>query len=620
MFRGERSPMAPGTPDLMTTQQDLPTTQTSASAPDARIRDNRPASLTRGGIIRFFAGSVVAAFVLSQTFRPYSSVSAFELLHQDRWLLLIGLGLVALCSLRLPQRAQIPTISLRLWLIVATALAIVAYAGHFLILNGYDLSRDEQMATFDAAVFMNGHLVQPISAFWRDHSAALNTLFMYPSDHRQAWISAYLPFNSAFRALFGLLGAPYLVGPLMTALGGVALWGCVDRLWPGDREAKFLAVALYVGSSQVLFTAMTSYAMPDHLALDLCWLWLFLRQTRTSDALALGVAFVATGLHQPLMHPVFAAPFIVLLLQDRAWRRAGLYIGGYALISAFWLYWPTWMISLIQASPDAAGPHAPTTPGLEYFARLITAVRERDPMGTPDMVANLLRFIAWQHLLMVPLMLFGARQYRHNRMVLALAGGLMLTLVFMALAMPDQGLGFGYRYFHGLLGNAILLAIYGWKSLSDPAHAPAGEAKDVLQARWRALLVRTTVASVFVMIPIEAIMAHNFSAPPARVAHRIADIRADYVVIGAKDVPFAKDLVLNPPLLDRRPIRLLRDKMNAPSIAAICAPHPSVVLLGDRELMPIAEYYGFGPPVAGLFNPHFAQRLTSAGCRVVAAD
>ncbi|WP_420382964.1 hypothetical protein [Novosphingobium sp.] len=575
-------------------------------APDAPLRADLASALTTGGLIRFFVGSTVAAFTLALTFRPYSNVSAFLLMRQDRWLLLVALGLMALCSLRCPERGDFPRLRLRSWLMVAAVLAVVTSAGHFLILSDYDLSRDEQLASFDASIFMKGHIVQPVTGFWRDHSAALNTTYMYPADHRRAWISAYLPLNSVFRALFGLVGLPYLIGPLMTVLGGFALWGCVGRLWPFDHDAKFVALVLYAGSAQIVFAGMTSYAMPDHLALNLCWLWLFLRKTRASDFGALAVGFFATGLHQPLMHPMFVAPFIALLLFERRWTRACLYIVAYGLISAFWLYWPTWMVSLVQESPDAVGP-----PGLEYMERLIGAVRNRDPMGLPDMVANFLRFIAWQHLLLVPLLLYGIRQYRQNPMILALAGGLVLIAVFMAIALPDQGHGFGYRYFHGLIGNAILLAIYGWKALDRTGERPG---------LWRALLMRTTVATVVVLMPIQVVMAHNFYAPAALVSRQIDTINADYVVIGGKDAPFAKDLVLNPPTLLRRPIGLLREKLDAGSIAAICASHPSVALFGDRQLMPISAYFAFGDPVAERFNHIFAPRLASAGCNVVPAD
>jgi hypothetical protein len=553
----------------------------------------------KNGLMRFAIGAAAVAFFQALTFRPYSNVSAFVLHRQDRWLLLAAAVLVLLSCIRPSERLHMPVVHRRTWLMVALTMLLVTSAGHFLLLSGYDLSRDEQMASFDATVFGQGHLVAPLPPFWRDHSDALNTLFLYPAQPRGAWISSYLPLNAAMRAVFGLIGAPWLVGPLMTALGAIALFGCVKRLWPGDREAGFVALVLYAGSAQVLFAGMTSYAMPGHLALNLCWLWLFLRRTTTSDLAALAVGFVATGLHQPLMHPMFVAPFVLLLLAERRWHRAALYIAGYAAISAFWLWWPTWIGSLVQVSA-----HAPRPEGVDYLDRLTSTLRDRDPMGLPNMVANGLRFIAWQHLLLVPLLLAGARRYRTDPMIAALAGGLVLTALVMALLLPNQGHGFGYRYIHGLIGNGILLAVYGWKTLGSQT------------GQWRTLMLRTTAAGVLVILPVQALMAYDFYAASARVSARLATIDADYVVLGRKDVATAVDLVHNAPDLTNRPVRLLRDELNDGNIAAICASHPAIALIGNAVLEPLGAYYAFGPAVADMLNADMAPRLARAGCRV----
>jgi hypothetical protein len=356
---------------------------------------------------------------------------------------------------------------------------------------------------------------------------------------------------------------------------------------------------LYVGSAQVLFAGMTSYAMPGHLALNLCWLWIFLRRSTPSDLAAIAVGFVATGLHQPLMHPMFVAPFMLLLLTERRWHRAALYIAGYTAIGVFWLLWPTWISTLVQVSA-----HAPRPEGVDYFTRLATILHDRDPIGLPLMVANCLRFIAWQHLLLVPLLLAGARKYRTDPMIAALAGGMVLTTSVMALLLPNQGHGFGYRYLHGLLGNGILLAIYGWKNL------------DSQTGQWRTLMLRTTAAGVLVILPVQALMAHDFYAASARVSARLAAIDADYVVIGRKDVATSVDLVHNPADLRSRPLRLLRDELNDGNIAAICASHPTIALIGNAMMEPLGAYYGFGAPNSDMLNVGLAPRLARAGCRV----
>ena len=581
----------------MTTAPQDTAAETEAAEVSAPAAPSPPSA--RNGLMRFAIGAAGIAFLQALTFRPHTNVSAFVLHRQDRWLLLAAAVLVVVCCIRPSERLHLPAVHRRTWLLVAFAMLVAATAGHFLLLSGYDLSRDEQMASFDAAIFGLGHLVAPLPPFWRDHSDALNTLFLYPAQPRGAWVSSYLPVNAALRAVFGLIGAPWLVGPLMTALGAIALHGCVKRLWPGDREAGFVALVLYAGSAQVLFAGMTSYAMPGHLALNLCWLWLFLRRTTPSDMAALATGFFATGLHQPLMHPMFVAPFVLLLLAERNWRRAALYITGYGVISAFWLWWPTWIWPMVLANAQTPRPE-----GVDFLTRLISTLRERDPMGLPNMVANCLRFIAWQNLVLVPLLVVGARRYRSDPMIAALAGGMVLMILVMALILPYQGHGFGYRYLHGLIGNGILLAIYGWKTLGNQT------------SQWRTLLLRTTGAGLLVMLPVQALMAHDFYAASAKVSARLAAIDADYVVLGRKDVATAVDLVHNPPDLASRPVRLLRDELDDGTIAAICASRPTIALIGNATIEPLGAYYGFGAPVADLLNAEMAPRLTRAGCHV----
>ncbi len=484
-------------------------------------------------------------------------------------------------------------------------MAIAAFAGHHLILLGHDLSRDEQMATFDAQVFAQGQLVAPLTGLWRDHVDALNTMFMHPTSETAGWVSAYLPLNAAMRALFALIGDSALTGPAMLLLGAGALWGCARRIWPADREAAVVALLLYVGSGQILFNGMTAYAMPAHLALNLCWLWLFLHKTMRADLAALAVGFAAVGLHQPIMHPMFAAPILFLLVQERDWRRATLYFLGYAAIGAFWAWWPNAIWALVEADSGA-----PKEQGIDYISRLILTVMKGDELRFANMFANIFRFFAWQHLLLLPLLALGLAITRQSRLAAALAAGILLTITVMLVILPYQGHGFGYRYLHGLIGNFILLAVYGWTTL--------GEA----QAHWRPLLLRTTAAGLVIILPLQAWMAHAFYAPFAQASNHLSAIDADYVVIGEGDAPFVVDLVINPPTLDARPIRLIRGEIDAELAQALCARRPAVriAIVGDEILEPIRAYFVSkdGSVVRGngrRANQAVATLLRQAGCR-----
>lgn len=544
--------------------------------------------------------AALLAFALSLLFPASANLTAFFLSRQDRWLLLAEAAVVAACSVGLRARGKPLTADLRLLLIVSGVLLLVCFAGHYLVLSSYDMSRDEQMATFDASIFAHGQLVQKLPPLWRDHADALNTLFMYPAEHRGAWISAYLPGNAVFRALVGWLTTPVLTGPLMTVIGGLALWGCARRIWPQDREASAIALLLYAGSAQVIVTGMTAYAMPAHLALDLTWLWLFLRRVWWADVLAVGVGFIAVGLHQPLPHLMFVAPLLFLPLLEKQWPRVVIYAFGYAATGAFWLCWPDWMWRLVQASEGAQKPA-----GVDYFTRLIVTVMHGDHFGFFDMCANLLRFIAWQNLLLIPLLLLGMKIARKDRLAGALAVGIFLTIYVMAVILPYQGHGFGYRYLHGLIGNCILLAVYGWKSL-------AGR-----QGKWRSLLLRASAGGIVLILPLQAWMAQAFYAPEAEVSAQIDASKADYAVIGAADVLFSRDLVNNPPRLDRRPVRLLREKIDPAAARTICGGHAIVALVGDGVLAPMAAYYGLARSTrADAANRALAPMLIEAGCQV----
>lgn len=568
-----------------------------------------PSHIASGGTILFIKRVVGASAVLSLIavgmtimVGEASNLTMFYLEKQDRWLLLVGTALLLAAALS-PWRRQKPfASSWKLAVTVGMGMGMFAFAGHWLVLGGYDMSRDEQMATFDAAVFARGELIARLPAFWRDHADALNTLFMYPAEHRAGWVSSYLPFNALMRTGFSFVGSPALAGPFMIVVGAVALWGCARRIWPDDREASTVTLLLYLCSGQVLVNGMTSYAMPAHLALNLVWLWLFLCRKRWADLAAIVVGFITVGLHQPLMHPMFAGPVLFLLVVERSWGRALFYGLSYALIGMFWLWWPNLTWALVQADPQASMPG-----GVDYLTRLLQALQQGGFSGPANMEANLLRFVAWQSLLLLPLIGLAVPIIRRNPLAAALSGGCLLTIIVMLLILPYQGHGFGYRYLHGLIGNAILLAVFGWKEIKTNL------------SRWRGILVTTSVLELAVILPMQLVMAHAFYRPWTLVSARLDQLQSDYVVIGGGDVPFSQDLVSNPPTLAKRPVRLVREAIDRSLIADLCAVHPSVALADDRLLAPIRIYFNPNPEIsraAAEGNAQLEPVLRAAGCRV----
>src|SRR3546814_12560450 len=123
-------------------------------------------------------------------------------------------------------------------------------------------------------------------------------MFMFHTDHREAWASAYLPVNAALRVLVGWVALPALTGPLLTLLGALALWGCARRLWPENREAAVVALLFYAGTGQIRLHGMTAYAMPANPTINIFWLRFVLLRRLWTDLPALTVGFCGVGRHQ----------------------------------------------------------------------------------------------------------------------------------------------------------------------------------------------------------------------------------------------------------------------------------------------------------------------------------
>ena len=503
------------------------------------------------------------------------------------------------------ERAMMPA-ALRLsgWRAWAVLLlpVLAAFALRALVLPDYDLSRDEQMATFDAAIFARGHLFEPIPQFWRHYYDALNKAFLLPIGDREAWVSGYLPGNAAIRALLGLVLPASAASPLLLLVALLALWRIALRLWPDSPATRAVVLLLFATSSQVIVTATATYAMTAHLALNLVWLALFLRRTPLGHAGAIAVGFVATGLHQPLFHPMFVAPFLLLLLRERRWSELAVYVACYGAIGLFWIGWQPW----ISAHGIHPVPTGHSGDGVDYVERFRRTVTPLTRFSFFVMAENLLRFAAWNHVLLLPLAGLGVLVRRADRFVQALWLGMVLLVAFMTLVLPAQVNGWGYRYLHGFLGSAVLLAGYGWHRLETAGAAP------------RRALRFATMLGVAVILPLHVWMANGQLAAYAAASAAVGATDADMVIVD-EGVPFSGDLVLNRADLSNRPIRLSRSFLGPDDLPALCA-HGTIAFADAPRLGAVSRFFRIPAPTAP--TPRQAAlkaAAEAAGCRMVPA-
>jgi hypothetical protein len=509
------------------------------------------------------------------------------------WLVAVALFLMGIWWIRFPASVPRGVTSLlhhptAIAASLAAAVLIVGAAGTELIFHDHHLARDEIQADFDARIFRDGVLVAPVSAEWQSFARALQPRFMLPIADGRGFVSSYLPVNAALRTLVGLLVDPAWTSPLLAAFSTIALYGISRRLWPDRPDAAVVGAVLLATSSQVLVIAMTSYAMTAHLALNLLWLWLFLRDDRIGHGAAIGVGFLATGLHQLIFHPLFAAPFILRLWFSRRRQLALVYVGSYCAICLFWLLYPALVFHWLGLASDPSAHPAEQS----FFARVLLLLLNFDWLGgTGVMLKNVLRFVVWQNPLLLPLALLAYRSVRNDRGIAReLATGVVLTLVVVWIVLPNQGHGWGFRYLHGLLGNMALLAGYGWVAIS-----PATSRENV-GASWRLFIVSAALAGL-VLLPVHAKQANDFAMPYVRAYEAILSAPTDIVLVNKSGMLFAEDLVQNDPFLRNRPKVLDLALLDEMRLARICGQFS--VSIFDRQqghalgILPDHDFYRF---------------------------
>jgi hypothetical protein len=339
-----------------------------------------------------------------------------------------------------------------------------------------------------------------------------------------------------------------------------------------------------------------------HLALNLVWLLLFLRGGRVGFAGTLVVGWLATGAHQPLFHPLFALPFVLGLAWQRQWRRFFAYGVGYALICAFWFAWPVWMTHGYGPVPVANDRE-----GIDYVTRLMRELALIDVGAFWTMAANLIRFVTWQHLLLLPLAMLGViGGWRRSPLVVPLAAGLVLPIVVMGVLLPWQGHGWGYRYLHPVLGSACLLAGFGWQRA------------EALGLDLRRSMRVASLASV-ALLPVHGWMTYRMVAPQAVAEHAVARLAADVAVIDV--APYSTNLAINAPDLGNRPIRLIGAALQPGDIASLCrgwGRDRRMAFVDAPQLDSLNVYYtGARAPGPGEHQQVLRAAARAAGCRIV---
>lgn len=469
-------------------------------------------------------------------------------------------------KVNLPQR----TPALRIVLPVAALFTLALWAGTYWLMFDYPLTRDEHMVVFDAATYAQGKLAEPLPEAWAGYAQAFAPAFLLDTPGFALMVSGYLPINAAMRGFFGSIADPALMNPLQIGIGLIALWSIARRVFPEDAPAQWLTLVGYCLSAQVLVTSMTVYAMTGHLALNLVWLALFLKDRWWSHALAMGVGVLAMGLHQFVFHPLFAGPFVLWLLLQKRWLHVAAYGVVYLAGVGLWMSWPGIVMDWAGVTP-APGKEG----GIASFLteRILPLITRIEPLTIQLMGYNIVRGIGWNALFILPFLLgAGPVLKRRDPIALALCGGIVLTVLAMAFLLPYQGHGWGYRYVHGLLGSFCLLAAFGYRELATQEPRWADGAAALMAA-----------ATLLVALPANLWSAHQFTKPYTALSDIVEAQGTDFVIVDELVHRNAVDQVRNHADLSNSPLIFARRFMTKEQIDILCR-RGSVAVIGAEEI------------------------------------
>ena len=422
--------------------------------------------------------------------------------------------------------AAAPWSGVRLVALAASVFAITAL-GTWAVMHAFPLSMDEYAAAFQARAFAEGRVAVALPETLRQFGPALKPVFVVYDAETNSWLSAYWPGYGLLRALFLRIEADQLLNPLLAAASVPLVYLCALRLWPGDRARAWMAVGFLVLSSQFLFMSMTGYAMPAHLVISLLWLYAYARADRAGWIAAPIIGVIALGLHNPVPHALFVAPFLVHLVLSRRWGWTAYF--GAAYLSGIAI-WGIWAQTVTAASADGGSLLGLfSAPGL-----LMLSVQEM----------SLTVMLSWQTPILAVLLLWLAFAWRSlSAIELCLASSVLLAFVFFLFYPSTQGHGWGYRYTYPMLGNLALLGTSGLARMRQALGATL----------TRRLLVASALVTVAVQVPVRAWQIERYVRPFADVHDYVAAIDADVVIVDPTSSWYGIDLVRNDPFLRSSP-------------------------------------------------------------------
>lgn len=344
---------------------------------------------------------------------------------------------------------------------------VVLAIGAMWVYQGFPYSMDEYAPLLQARAFAEGNVAV-------QYPAALLDLIVYPAyqghfilvnnDTGHA-MSAYWPGLAILMAPFAFLQLDSVLNPALSAL---ALWliGDLAARLGGDNRYRGWAMLAAIASPQFTMNAVSFYAMPGLLALNLLYFWLLLRPGRRPALLAGLTGGLALVMINPVPHALFALPCLLWMLLDTGRRRQLLWVGlGYLPIAmVIGLGWPWLTSELGMVRTSGASPELVASAG--FFQEWLVRLQGIFTLPTED-IMRARWYASWKAWIwMAPgLAVLPWMGRWRGQAFWVMASALGLSYVFYFFVPYDQGYGWGYRYIHPAWG---FFPVFGAIAIAHP--------------------------------------------------------------------------------------------------------------------------------------------------------
>jgi hypothetical protein len=442
--------------------------------------------------------------------------------------------------------------------IIAVLSAVALSAGTLLVYHDHPFSMDEYTAYFQSQIFAAGHLTGqfPIAQMDWLLPHKFQNFFISVSPTTGQLASNYWPAHALIMAPFTAVGIPWALNPILSALTALVIHRLAIHMF-ADVEAAGLALLLTVASPVFFGMGISYYSMPAHLLANCLYALLLVRPNSWRALIAGFVGSIALCLHNPVPHALFALPWLIWISTRPGGMRlfALMCVGYLPLCALLGVGWAEFTIQLRSSALWAA--HSTPLDPLQIA---------RGAFAVPTSTVWLARAIGiakvwvWAVPGVMILAGCGAYRWRRNRLCALFAASALTTLLVYLFIPPDQGHGWGYRYFQSawmalpLLATAALFRPVDLDTTIQNSVTP--QSRTFEDAETHAYVVACIVLTLVLgvgqrLLQIQSLLAYDLAQLP-----HYPGTERHVVILNTEPMFYGADLVQNDPWLRGNVIRM----------------------------------------------------------------